>query len=120
MKVEKGYKFKFYINAKHSVDFGEGQSSIHPHTWEIVLYIRVKNDKMINFTKFESVLEEYFDQYEGKYLNEMERFKGEDPTMERIGLTLYEDIYLSVSKTSIYLEQLEISENPTRTYIIKS
>lgn len=36
--MECSYKFKFYINARHSVNFDGNQSDIHPHTWETVIY----------------------------------------------------------------------------------
>ena len=46
------YRFKYYINAKHSVNFEGKQSPIHPHTWEAVIYLRVEETDFINFTKF--------------------------------------------------------------------
>ena len=72
--MECSYKFKFYINARHSVNLGGNQSDIHPHTWETVIYIAVKSQNYINFTKMEKMLEAYFHQYEGKYLNDL-KFK---------------------------------------------
>ena len=73
--MECSYKFKFYINARHSVNFDGNQSDIHPHTWETVIYIGVKSQSYINFTKMEKVLETYFHQYEGRYLNDLKCFK---------------------------------------------
>ena len=55
--MECSYKFKFYINARHSVNLGGNQSDIHPHTWETVIYIAVKSQNYINFTKMEKMLE---------------------------------------------------------------
>lgn len=51
------YKFKFYINARHSVEFNNVRSNIHPHTWETVVHIEVNSEDFINFTAFEKVLE---------------------------------------------------------------
>lgn len=113
------YKFKFYINAKHSVNFGTGTSPIHPHTWETVIYLKVKDTDFINFTNFENILEKYFEAYEGKYLNDLDAFKINNPTMEHIGRIFYDDLLALLKGENIILYRIEISENPTRTYIIE-
>lgn len=117
--MEHLYKFKFYINARHSVSFDGVKSEIHPHTWETVIFIKVKSNNFINFTKIEKYFEKYFDQFEGKYLNDLEYFNGVQPTMENIGKRIFSDINGSLNSNRLILSQLEISENPTRTYIIK-
>ena len=113
------YKFKFYINAKHSVNFDGVKSNIHPHTWETVIYIKVNSNNFINFSKIEKFFEAYFDEYEGKYLNDLIYFKDIYPTMENIGKKIFSDIDRSLNSNSLVLSKLEISENPTRTYIIE-
>ncbi|MGL5353281.1 MAG: 6-carboxytetrahydropterin synthase [Clostridium sp.] len=118
--MENYYKFKFYINAKHSVDFGKGQSNIHPHTWEVVLYVMGKKERVVNFTSFEKTIQKYLEELEGLYLNQLEIFKDKEPIMENIGLELNSAIKKITEKNDLILEQLEISENPTRTYIIKN
>ena len=113
------YRFKYYINAKHSVNFEGKQSPIHPHTWEAVIYLRVEETDFINFTKFEKILEDYFEHYEGKYLNDLEEFKKNNPTMEYMGRLFYKDLNVLLQGAHIILYKIEISENPTRTYIIE-
>lgn len=112
------YKFKFYINARHSVEFNNIRSNIHPHTWETVVHIEVNSEDFINFTSFEKVLEKYFDKYEGKYFNDIPHFQDINPTMENIGKKVFIDLEEMLSKSDLRLVRLEISENPTRTYII--
>lgn len=34
-------RFKFYVNAKHYVKFGNDCSTIHPYTWELTLYLNL-------------------------------------------------------------------------------
>ena len=114
------YKFKFYINAKHSVSFNGRESNIHPHTWETVVYIKVNSTNTINFTEFEELLEKYFDNYEGKYFNDLEFFRNINPTMENIGKKIFNDLGLLLSRRDLELWKVEISENPTRTYIIEN
>ena len=114
------YKFKFYLNARHSVTFDDKTSNIHPHTWEIAVIFTCKQSDTVNFSVFEKELEENFLLYEGKYLNELEAFKNQNPTMEGIGKVFYSSIKSIVNNIDLFFETLEISENPTRTYIIEA
>lgn len=113
------YKFKFYLNARHSVAFNETASNVHPHTWEVVVIFSSQESDTINFTTFENELEKYFLNFEGKYLNEHISFKGINPTMENIGKVLYSDIKKLINGKTLVFRTMEISENPTRTYIIE-
>lgn len=119
MNMKTYYKFKFYINARHSVTFNGRESNIHPHTWEVVVYFGSDTSDTLNFTEFEKELEKYFLNYEGKYINELDVFKDINPTMENIGKLLYNDIKKLLDNRSLYFNRVEISENPTRTYIIE-
>lgn len=114
------YRFKFYINARHSVTFNGKTSNIHPHTWEVAVLFGLEASEIINFSEFEKELKEYFINYEGKYLNKLDIFNELNPTMENIGKVLYKDIKDFIDKKNLYFKRLEISENPTRTYIIEA
>lgn len=116
MKIK--YKFKFYVNARHSVNFSGIQSAIHPHTWEIVMFIDVNSEAFLNFSDLEKTASEYFEKYEGSYLNELDEFKTVEPTMENIALKIFNDLKDNLSK-EINISRVEVSENPTRTYIIE-
>lgn len=113
------YKFKFYLNARHSVIFNDQFSKVHPHTWEVTVLFNCKESRTVNFTMFENELEKYFLNYEGKYLNEHVSFKDINPTMENIGKVLYDHIKSLVNNNELSFKMLEISENPSRTYIIE-
>jgi len=117
--VKTYYRFKFYINARHSVTFNDKTSNIHPHTWEVAISFGSRTTDMVNFSQFEKELDKYFANYEGKYLNELEEFLDVNPTMENIGKILYKDIKKLFDKKDLYFKTVEISENPTRTYIIE-
>lgn len=114
------YRFKFYINARHCVIFNGKKSNIHPHTWEIAVSFGSETTETINFSEFEGKLHECFDYYEGKYLNELDSFLGINPTMENIGKLLFIDIKKLIDRENLYFKRVEISENPTRTYIIEA
>ncbi len=113
------YRFKFYLNARHSVTFKGKISNIHPHTWEIAISFGTVASETVNFSEFERELEKYFLNYEGKYLNDLPVFQGVNPTMENIGKIMYKDIKNVVNDKNLYFKRIEISENPTRTYIIE-
>ncbi|MGL4992036.1 MAG: 6-carboxytetrahydropterin synthase [Sarcina sp.] len=112
------YKFKFYVNATHAVTINNQKSQIHPHTWEIVSIISVNKNKFVNFSNFENILEKYFKKFEGKYLNELSEFSTIEPTMENMAYCFYSELNTILSQKKLELESIEISENPTRTYII--
>lgn len=114
------YRFKFYLNARHSVTFNGKKSNIHPHTWEVAVSFDSKASETVNFTEFEQELEKYFMNYEGKYLNELDSFNGINPTMENIGKILYKDIKDLIDNKNLYFRKVEISENPTRTYVLEA
>lgn len=114
------YKFKFYLNARHSVVINGVPSNIHPHTWEVAITFGLDATETVNFTIFEKALEKYFLNFEGKYLNEHESFKNINPTMENMGKIMYSDIKSLVNDKNLYFKRIEISENPTRTYIIEA
>lgn len=112
------YKFNFYLNARHAVLINGEESEIHPHTWEIKILMKTKDNIYIEFSMFESMLEKYFSKYEGRVLNEIENFENLNPSMENLGKVFYKDISELLVEHNFFLKSLEISENPTRTFII--
>lgn len=113
------YRFKFYLNAKHSVNLGGRESAIHPHTWEIELKVRQKTNRILNFTTFEKDIDEYFESYEGKYLNDIYKFKNMDATMENLGTIFIKELKDLLNDKNFELLELSINENPTRKYILE-
>ncbi|MCX7922674.1 MAG: 6-pyruvoyl-tetrahydropterin synthase-related protein [Clostridia bacterium] len=112
------YRFKFYLNARHAVKLDESDPKVHPHTWEIVLYISKKREGFIQFSRTEKDIQIYLSKYEGKLLNEIAPFDKVVPTMENIGEIFCVQIIEMLKDGEWELNRLEISENPTRTYII--
>ena len=52
-------------------------------------------------------------------MKENKCFKESIPTMENIGRKIFVDISNVLESNNLILNSIEISENPTRTYIIK-
>ncbi|MDP4092064.1 MAG: 6-pyruvoyl-tetrahydropterin synthase-related protein [Bacillota bacterium] len=114
----RSYRFRFYLNARHNIRIGTGESGIHPHTWEFVLYIKKEGDTFWQFSEIENEIHAYFSEFEGCLLNETPLFSSCNPTMENIGDFFFEKISAISEKSGWLLESLEISENPARTYIV--
>lgn len=112
------YKFKFYLNANHYIiiDGKEGQQ--HPHTWEFMVEIRMSNDKFVQFDAYEDAIDEYFDKYQNRLINEIEPFSHIVPTLENMSDYFVHDIRKIVKKLDGELIKMESSETPTRSYVI--
>ena len=116
--VGNAFKFKFYLNSMHAVLFNDKSSAIHKHTWEVSLNLREKIVEFSEFNKIEKKINDYLTTFNDKVLNDIDPFTKLNPTMENMGFVFYEDINLLIDGSNYILETLEISENPTRTYIV--
>lgn len=112
------YKFKFYLNANHFIviDGKEGQK--HPHTWEFMVQIRIDNEKFVQFDAYEKALDEYFEQYQNRVINDIPPFDRIIPTLENMSDYFVQDIRRIVSGLDGMLLKMESSETPTRSYVI--
>ncbi len=113
------YRFKVYLNARHKISFHNSTSNIHPHTWELVLYVNKTSENFIRFSDIENIITDFLSEYEGKCINELKPFDEINPTMENIGDSIASDLSEILSKNGWALFSLEISENPARTYIVQ-
>lgn len=118
--VKREYKFCFYINARHKMQFFGEESKIHPHTWELVIYLMKNSEEFVRFTDIEVQIQSCLLAYEDKLLNDLEEFAALEPTTENIGEILYKNINGILIDTQWSLVSFEISENPNRTYIISN
>lgn len=116
--MNKEYRFKFYLNARHEMSIDSKVNNVHPHTWEFNLYFKKKCEEFIQFSVIEKELQFFLSIYEGHYLNEIPPFDMIEPSLESIGTVLYEQIKKIMSNNNWTLLKLEISENPSRTFII--
>jgi 6-pyruvoyl tetrahydropterin synthase-like protein len=113
-----GYRFRFYLNARHTMNINDPNCKIHPHTWEISLYIKKTGEGFVQFSQIEHEVGLYLSKYEGGFLNEIPPFDRIAPTMENVGEVFNEQIAEILYDISFLMESLEIGENPTRTFIV--
>lgn len=114
------YRFKFYLNARHTTSLNEKVPKIHPHTWEIAIFLRREDGGIVQFTSIETDIGNYLSRYENTLLNEIPPFDRAVPTMENIGEVFCAHLFQLLKDKGWILYRLEISENPTRTYIIRA
>lgn len=114
------YKFKFYMNSTHRTMFDGKLGASHPHTWEILINIGQFDQQVFQFNEVEAHIKNFINQYEGKSLNELHPFDKINPTMENISKVFYSEIEKLLNKSGWELITMELSENPSRTYVIKS
>lgn len=119
--LHREYIFKLYLNARHSMNQSNGSClNVHPHTWEIVVLLTKIHNEYIQFTTIEKKINDYLHKYEGECLNSIKPFDVLLPTMENVGEVFATDIINLLKKEDWRLHRLEISENPTRTFVLSS
>lgn len=112
------YRFKFYLNASHSITMNGVKGQVHPHTWEFVLDILVPRKEFQEFYTYEKVVEEFFATYQNQVLNERDPFQTVDPTLENLVYYFGAKIREIIRTPGGELMCIEGSETPTRSYII--
>jgi 6-pyruvoyltetrahydropterin/6-carboxytetrahydropterin synthase len=112
------YKFKFYLNANHAIYLGGVLGQNHPHTWELSLdTVKVKND-FVQFDFIEKSVENYFAGFQDADINKIDPFTVTNPTLENLCEFFKNDLAKLLGSHGWLLTRIEMSETPTRSYII--
>jgi len=112
-----GYKLKYRLNARHS--FNGVKEKIHPHTFEISLYIeQIQVKTLVAYATIDKIVELFLLEYQNQYLNDVSTFIKIEPTIENIGNIFYEALKVILREEQFNLLQLEISETPLRIYLV--
>lgn len=114
----KEYRFKFYLNAVHSIEINNVAGQEHPHTWEIVIITEGFNDDFTMFSGIESKIESVLSTFQDKNLNKIPPFTNINPTLENICLYFKQQLEIILVENGWLLQKIEISETPARTFII--
>lgn len=93
---------------------------LHPHTWEIISDFSTNAGADVQFNEYEKEIMNYLRRYEDKTLNEVKPFDTLNPTVENFTEVIFNDLryHSELIENNIILQKLEVSEGPTRTYII--
>jgi 6-pyruvoyltetrahydropterin/6-carboxytetrahydropterin synthase len=112
------YKFKFYLNASHSIYINGVLGQNHPHTWELSLDVLKVWDSFVQFNNVEKAIEDLLSKFQNNYINEIEPFTELNPTLENICEYFKEELKNLLMNIGWILMIIEISETPSRSYII--
>ena len=112
------YKFKFYINASHAIYIGGKVGERHPHTWEIVLSALKIQQDFVQFDQVEQQIDEFIEHFQGRYMNEISPFDLVNPTLENCCEYFKDQIGELLRREGWLLLMIEMSETPTRSYVI--
>jgi len=112
------YKFKFYLNANHAIYLGGVLGQNHPHTWELKLDTIKVRDDFIQFDTIEKLVEKYILSFQDIDMNKVEPFNIINPTLENICVFFKTKLGEILNKSGWLLTKIEISETPSRSYII--
>ncbi len=118
-KTYKQYKFKYYLNMNHFITINDKPGEVHPHTWEISISVITERGDL-PFTNIERKMDEIMGNYQDKLLNECEPFDRVVPTVENAAKYFFRLIQDHIIQEDWILLMLELSETPTRSYIINA
>lgn len=108
------------MNASHSIYLDGKLGNRHPHTWEISIYAINKNEVFMMFTEVEKRIEEFLGKFQEKYINDYEPFTTLNPTLENIAHFFLSELQKILDPLNWVIFTIEISETPTRSYIIST
>ena len=112
------YKFKFYLNASHAIYINGNMGEKHPHTWEICMNVLKIQDGFIAFNRLEQLIEDFIDQYQNQFINEVKPFDTLNPTLENCCYYFMKQLSEILNTQGWILLTIEMSETPTRSYVI--
>ncbi len=115
------YRYKFYLDANHYIYASNGKKgAIHPHTWEFAIELKNRNGDFVPFNQIEALINKILKPFQNICLNDVPPFDIIVPTLENIGDYFKDMIALKMDELNWELLQVEISETPSRSYVIKA
>ena len=113
------YRYKFYLDANHYIyTDGGGKGAVHPHTWEFAVELKNMNGDFVMFHQIEELINEVLKPYQNICLNDVTPFDKKVPTLENIGEHFKSEMGRRMHDMNWELLRMEISETPSRSYII--
>jgi 6-pyruvoyltetrahydropterin/6-carboxytetrahydropterin synthase len=115
--MKSSYKFKFFLNASHAIRWQDGIGEAHPHTYELICEVELK--EFLKFNDIEDKVHEVLDPLEGQFLNDLDFFKETNPTLEKLTYYLFDQIDKGLADLDCQLIRLEVGESPTRYFCLE-
>lgn len=115
--MKRTYKWQFHFNAVHNMT-PEKEENKHTHSFLVILRMEVTDMDMEQQNLCEKELKRYLGQYNGKYLNELDKFRGKIPTVEMICETLYYDTEKIAAAYGMEQIQMEVGDSPVALFVM--
>lgn len=80
--------------------------------------VLMSDQKFVQFDAYEKAIDEYFNKYQNRVLNEIDPFDHMVPTLENMSDYFVNNIRRIVKELGGHLVKMESSETPTRSYVI--
>ncbi|MBE5884307.1 MAG: hypothetical protein E7291_07850 [Lachnospiraceae bacterium] len=113
--MDRMYRWQFHFNAMHNMT-PETDENKHTHSFLVILCMIIEQMDLEKQNCCEKELKQYLEQYNGRYLNAMEKFQGNIPTIELICETVYYDVKEIATIHGMQLIQVEVGDSPTALY----
>lgn len=108
-------KIKSDFSSAHRLYDYNGQcENFHGHNWKV--YVTVKRTALdaagmvIDFKELLDIIDEFLSKLDHQYLNELEFFKGLNPTSENVALIIYNNIAGRIEAKSVKVAKVEVYE----------
>ncbi len=115
--MKRTYKWQFHFNAVHNMT-PEKEENKHTHSFLVILWMEVTEMDMEQQNLCEKELKRYLGQYNGKYLNGLDKFRGKIPTVETICETLYYDTEKIAAAYGMEQIQMEVGDSPVALFVM--
>ena len=106
------------FEAAHFIDGYNGKCArLHGHNWEVVAVVRGEKldalGMLIDFKILKAQLKKVLDEFDHRFLNELEIFSEENPTAENLARKIFERLSSSeIFNGSIKLHAVKVCESP--------
>jgi 6-pyruvoyltetrahydropterin/6-carboxytetrahydropterin synthase len=112
------YRFKFYLNAMHSISIEGNVGEMHPHTWEIAVDVFKQSNNFITFSEVEKPVESVLGPLQDKIMNTTPPFDSINPTLENVAIYLQKRLEAVFLEHGFIMSRITVSETPSRSFII--
>ncbi len=111
-----------FFPAAHKLAGYDGAcKNLHGHNWEVrVTVICEKTDKLglaLDFGIIKKYLKEIIDEFDHRYLNELDFFKDKNPTSENIAKLIYEELSKKIDNDNCKIDEVELWESEKSSVI---
>lgn len=109
------YRWQFHFNAMHNMR-PEDPNKRHAHSFLVYLTMEILDMDMDEQNLCEKEIKSYLSQYNGTYLNELDVFWPNIPTVEVICEKLYSVFKDIISAHGMRLMRIEVGDSPITLY----